>query len=143
MAFQQEFGGHSNATSVTRADASQTLAKRLLIVEDDIFLTLLLEEQLADMDYESRQASDVAGALALIQTEIFDGAILDINLAGETIYPVATSLSERNIPFAFSSGSGRAAISGEFRNRPTLGKPYTTNDLQRVLCAMFPPANCR
>lgn len=138
MVIQQDFVRHSDATSVNQADAAQTRAKRLLIVEDDIFLTLLLEDQLADMDYESQQASDVAGALALIQTEIFDGAILDINLAGETIYPVAVSLNERNIPFAFSTGSGIAAISREFRSRPTLGKPYTNKDLQRVLCAMFP-----
>ncbi|MDR3520882.1 MAG: response regulator [Acidocella sp.] len=138
MVIQQDFVCHASATSVGSTDATRIQAKRLLIVEDDLLLAFLLEDQLADMSYESLQASSVTGALALIESERFDGAILDVNLADGTIYPVAVALNERNIPFAFSTGSGKAAISATFRSRPTLGKPYSTHDLQRVLTAMFP-----
>ena len=65
-----------------------------------------------------------------------DGAILDVTLRGEFVYPVAEELIIRNIPFVLASGYGAWALPEAFRDRPRLTKPFTGRQLQEQVVAM-------
>lgn len=77
-------------------------------------------------------AANVADALALIAERSFDAALLDVNLGGEKSYPVADVLSQRDIPFAFSTGYSDHGNRTDLANRPVLAKPFLPNDLVAV-----------
>ena len=111
---------------------------RILIVEDEAAISLLLEDMLLDFGCEVvGPAGRLAAALDLAATESFDLAILDVNVAGEPIYPVAEALQERKVPFVFSTGYGSAGIKDTFRDRPVVQKPFAQSDLrQRLLTAL-------
>ncbi|MGA0598605.1 response regulator [Enterovirga sp. CN4-39] len=117
------------------SEADQKLAGlRVLVVEDEVAISLLLEDMLLDMGCEVvGPAGRLATAAELAQSEQLDLAVLDVNLAGQPIYPVAEALAGRNIPFVFSTGYGSAGIDEPYRDRPVLQKPFAQHELQRVL----------
>ncbi len=78
---------------------------RILIVEDEMMVAMMLEDMLTDLGCEVVKAARVAKAVHLIATTAIDGAILDVNVAGEAVYPVAHELQSRGIPFIFSLSS--------------------------------------
>ena len=98
---------------------------RLLLVEDEYLLALYMSELLGDMGIEIvGPVSCVADALALIEQEpAIDAAILDVNLAGEAVFPVADRLEERRVPFAFASGYDPALMPARFRDIAVCQKP--------------------
>ena len=107
---------------------------RVLVVEDEAAISLLLEDMLLDFGCEIvGPAARLGTALDLVQNGLIDLAILDVNVAGEPIYPVAAALAERNVPFVFSTGYGSAGIEDLYRNRPVLQKPFAQTDLQQKL----------
>ena len=107
---------------------------RVLVVEDEAAISLLLEDMLVDFGCEVvGPAARLATALDLAQDEALDIAILDVNLAGEPIYPVAAALVERKVPFVFSTGYGNAGIEDAYRERPVLQKPFAQRDLRETL----------
>lgn len=107
---------------------------RVLVVEDEAAISLLLEDMLLDFGCEIvGPAARLGTALELVQNGLIDLAILDVNVAGEPIYPVAAALAERNVPFVFSTGYGSAGIEDLYRNRPVLQKPFAQTDLQQKL----------
>jgi CheY-like chemotaxis protein len=113
---------------------------RLLVVEDETMVALMLEDML---DEFGCVVVDVAGTLsrgmAIVADEplSFDGAILDVNLGGERVYPVATRLAERGVPFIFCTGYGRHGLDTDFAHVPTLAKPYMPEDLQKILVTVM------
>jgi CheY-like chemotaxis protein len=110
--------------------------KRVLVVEDEAAIAMLLEDMLLDFGCEIvGPAARLATALDLAQRESFDLAILDVNVAGEPIYPVAEALAERGVPLVFSTGYGGAGIKEPFRDRPVVQKPFSQADLKRTLIA--------
>lgn len=107
---------------------------RVLVVEDEAAISLLLEDMLLDFGCEViGPAARLSAALDAVAREVVDIAILDVNVAGEPIYPVAEALVQRSIPFVFSTGYGSAGIKDSFRNRPVLQKPFAQNDLKQKL----------
>jgi CheY-like chemotaxis protein len=107
---------------------------RVLVVEDEAAISLLLEDMLLDFGCEVvGPAARLAAALDAVQRERLDLAILDVNVAGEPIYPVAEALLERSVPFVFSTGYGSAGIKDAFRDRPVLQKPFAQHDLKQKL----------
>ena len=68
----------------------------------------------------------------------FDAALLDVNLSGETVYPVAEILAFRNIPFAFITGYGTSALSSKYAKAPILHKPIDQQALQDLLVQGHP-----
>ncbi len=80
----------------------------VLLAEDEMLLAMMLEDRLEHFGYRVIKAARVAGCLVLAESAAIDVAILDINLAGEESFPVATVLRRRGIPFLFSSGPGAA-----------------------------------
>lgn len=109
---------------------------RILVVEDELAISMLLEDMLSELGLEVvGPAARLAAAMALAEKEPIDLAMLDVNVAGEPIYPVLEVLSRRSIPYAFSTGYGSAGISEPHRDRPVLQKPFTQYDLEKMLLA--------
>lgn len=109
-------------------------AVRVLIVEDEILVAMLLEDMLKDLGYAVvGMASRVEAALSLIASTELDLAILDINLAGQKSFPVAEVLEKKNIPFIFATGYGQQGLEGKYVSRTVLTKPFRSRDLEQAL----------
>jgi CheY-like chemotaxis protein len=111
---------------------------RVLLVEDEVFIAVLLEEVLAEAGYEVvGPAPHLEAAMQAAADEMLDAAVLDMNLRDRMVFPVATRLRQRGIPFMFCSGYVAAdAIPAEFSDIPRLFKPYRPAELLDVLAAM-------
>jgi CheY-like chemotaxis protein len=106
------------------------------LVEDEALILLMVTEMLEEMGHTVvAEANNIKLALSLAQTANFDVAILDVNLGGEQIEPVAEAISRRNLPFIIASGYVSAAAEQRFRGRPTLQKPFNSAELTKVLQA--------
>ncbi len=105
--------------------------RRILVVEDEMLVLMNIELALQDLGCDDIcAAGNVAEALALVDKQEFDAAMLDVNLAGEKSYPVADALTRRSIPFAFATGGADHGGRTDLDSRPVLRKPY-------VLAAMI------
>jgi CheY-like chemotaxis protein len=112
--------------------------RRILVVEDDMFIRLTLEDMLAELGCQSvSSAATIEQALALIDTEKLDAATLDVNLSGTSSYPVADSLAARDIPFVFSTGYGEGGLRDGYRERPLLKKPFGYQELADALARLI------
>jgi CheY-like chemotaxis protein len=107
---------------------------RILIVEDEWIISNLLADLLVELGCEVvGPATHLAMANELASIEKIDCALLDLNIAGEPVYPVAEILSSRGVPFVFITGYRREKISESFRKRPLLRKPFKAEDLTNLL----------
>src|SRR5665213_3178515 len=98
----------------------------------------MAEDMLADLGCEAvTSAATVNQALALIETEIFDAALLDMNLGGDKSFAVADALAARNVPFIFSTGYTAHGVREGYRGRPVLQKPFRYEDLTGVLSRLL------
>ena len=108
--------------------------RRVLIVEDEVLVSILSEDALTDLGIE---VAGVAGTLeeALAHTEAgnFDCAILDVQIQGKDVFPVAEALAARGVPFVFATGYGQSGVPEKYRGRPVLQKPFMAPELERVL----------
>ena len=113
---------------------------RVLVVEDEAMVAMMIEDMLSDLGCV---VMDVAGtvsrgvALANDLDLALDGAILDINLGGEKVYPVAEALAARRVPFIFSTGYSAAGVVAKFAHVPILAKPYERPELEHELISAF------
>jgi CheY-like chemotaxis protein len=107
---------------------------RILIVEDEMLVAMNIEDMLLELGHEvAGIAGRIGPALSLAREGSFDAAMLDVNLAGDTSFPVADILVERGIPFLFATGYGIDGILPEYRSRPVLQKPFRAADLARAI----------
>ena len=106
---------------------SQTFAgRRVLVVEDEALVAMLLETILEDMGCMAvGPAATVDEGLRMAADEAVDAALLDVNVAGRQVFPVAQALKDRGVPFVFSTGYGEGGLPDEWRGQPTLQKPFT------------------
>jgi CheY-like chemotaxis protein len=117
-----------------RQTVDRRTASRVLIVEDDFLVSLLLEDMLVDLGHQVvGPAADVANALELAEREQIDIAVLDVNLRGSDTYPIAAALAARAIPFVFATGYGRSSLREPYCDAPLLKKPFQQSDLERLL----------
>lgn len=108
--------------------------RRILLAEDEMLVAMLLEDILIDQGHALiGPLAHLDRALQAAQHEAFDLAILDVNLNGQEIYPVAEVLMERGIPFAFSTGYGAQGLAERWQKHPTLQKPYHRDELYRMV----------
>ncbi|MDO7895924.1 response regulator [Pseudomonas citrulli] len=104
---------------------------RVLVVEDEGAIAMLIEEMLEDLGCTVvASVGRLATALETARSVEVDLAILDVNLAGERVFPVAERLRARKIPFLFSTGYGASGVSPEFAGFPVLHKPFSAAELQ-------------
>ena len=112
-------------------------SRRVFVVEDEIMIRMLLEDMLADLGYGvAASAGGLNEAIALARNSDFDLAILDVNLNGDSVYPVADLLMERGVPFVFSTGYGDRGLPEPYRGRPTLQKPFQLSNLENILTSI-------
>lgn len=111
--------------------------RRILIVEDEMIISMLLEDMLEELGFVAvGPAPRLDEAMAMARTAAIEGALLDMNLEGRTTFDVAEALEARGIPFAFATGYGRGGIPERYRHAPVLPKPFRRDDLARVLMKM-------
>ena len=107
---------------------------RILIVEDELMIRMLLEDMLGELGYTiAAEVGRMDEALDAVNKGDFDVAILDVNLSGETTGPVAEALAARGLPFVFATGYGEHGLPAAFRDRPTLKKPSQMDGLDQLL----------
>ena len=112
---------------------------RVLVVEDETLVAMLLEDMLADHGCEvAATASRIPQALEIIDREAgaLQAAILDVNLAGQPSFPIAEALAERGVPFVFATGYGSGGLPEAWREQPTLQKPFSHDEVGRMLKAV-------
>lgn len=123
-------------------DAQPGRRPRLLVVEDEAIVAMLLEDmlRLLGADIVGPVAS-VAAALQLVEAEVgrLDGAVLDVNLGIEPVYPVAERLAGLAIPFAFITGYGVSGIDPHYADHPVLEKPFELGDVEQLVVRHFAP----
>jgi CheY-like chemotaxis protein len=108
--------------------------KRILVVEDELMIRMLLEDMLGELGYTiAAEAARIDEALQAAKNADFDVAILDVNLNGEPISPVADALVARGMPFVFATGYGEQGLPETYRGRPTLKKPFQLDGLKQML----------
>ncbi len=108
---------------------------RILLVEDEAMVAMLMEGMLDGLGCQRVEwAASVPAALQALQREEFDGALLDVNLSGTTVYPVAEALAYRKLPFVFVTGYGRTAdLQARFPAATVLKKPFDSLQLAEVM----------
>jgi CheY-like chemotaxis protein len=115
-------------------DTAKLAGLRVLVVEDEMMVSMLIEDMLADMGcVVVGPASRLDEAIELMKASELDCAVLDVNLGGQPIFPLADLLRERGCPFAFATGYGDAGLRDVDRGSPVLQKPFREGDLARVL----------
>jgi CheY-like chemotaxis protein len=113
---------------------------RVLVVEDEMMVAMLIEDFLEEFGCTIvGPVASIAEAMRLAATEAIDGAMLDINIDGQSIYPVAEELAQRDIPFIFVSGYSTEQFRSEYKNHPRLSKPFRRLHLRRILTETFAP----
>ncbi|MBV8534458.1 MAG: response regulator [Alphaproteobacteria bacterium] len=108
--------------------------RRILVVEDDLMIAMLIDDVLKEAGCEVvGPLPRLAPALQAASSERLDGALLDINLAGELVSPVADRLIERGVPFVFLTGYGWHMLPDRFHTRPLVTKPCRQDMLLTAL----------
>ena len=114
--------------------------RRVLLVEDEMLAVWLLEEMLADLGCAVvGPAASVNQALAMIDAEAIDVAVLDVNLNGQMSYPIADALATRGVPFVFSTGYDKDTLLDGYRIFPVLQKPFHRSELSDALAKLLTP----
>jgi CheY-like chemotaxis protein len=115
--------------------------KRVLVVEDELMIRMLLEGMLTDLGYTvAAQAGGIDEAVAIAKKGGFDVAVLDVNLNGQAVTPVVEILVERGVPFVFASGYGLRGVPEAYRTIPTLQKPFQADALAQAIETAVSPA---
>lgn len=120
---------------------SITAIPSVLLVEDDFLIRMLLEDMLSDLGYEIAAAvGTIAEASELAATGEFSVAILDVNVDGQEIYPVANILAKRGLPFVFVTGYSAGSLAAPYSGHPSLQKPFQAEQLEAALSGLLTTA---
>ena len=116
---------------------------RVLFVEDEAAISLLIEDMLLDLGVEVvGPVSRLDQAEELARTADVEAAVLDISLSGAHSYAVADVLAQRGIPIVFSTGYSVSALPERFKTTPLLQKPFSSQQFAEVLEAALADAPC-
>lgn len=112
----------------------------VLVVEDEAIISFLLEDMLGELGAaDVRHAGTVRSALALLDERIPDLAVLDVNLGGERVYPVAERLAAAGVKFVFTTGYGRSGIEPRWSASAVVQKPFNVETMRAALHAVLSP----
>jgi CheY-like chemotaxis protein len=107
---------------------------KALVVEDETIVSFLLEDMLSELGFSAVwHATDVERALAILRENLPDVAVLDVNLDGQMVYPIAQNLERAGVPFVFASGYGENSISSRWSRQPVLQKPFSLDSFASAL----------
>jgi len=115
-----------------------TVLNRILIVEDEPLIAMMLEDFLDILGKQVAGVADsISTALPLVAAGGIDAAIVDVNLTdGEKCWPVADALAAAGIPFMVATGGGDDMIADGHKHRPVLAKPFTMDAIEQALAAL-------
>ena len=114
--------------------------RRVLVVEDSPLIATVLEDMLQDLGCSVvGPTGNMAFAVDLAKTEAMDAAIIDLNIRGGKVYPVAEVLRDRNVPFLLASGYADWTLREDFKDRPRLTKPYSAELVEQKLLELLEP----
>jgi CheY-like chemotaxis protein len=120
--------GKDSVMIATRAGGS------VFLVEDEVMIRMMVADMLEELGYSvAAEAGEINEAIRLAKSAHFDLAILDVNVNGKVISPVAELIDSRNIPFVFATGYGSSGLPEEYRDRPALQKPFQVETLGRMI----------
>jgi DNA-binding response OmpR family regulator len=106
----------------------------VFLVEDEVMIRMMVSDMLEDLGYTvAAEAGDIDEALRLAESTYFDLAILDVNVNGKMISPVADLIKARKRPFIFATGYGTSGLPEEYRNHPALQKPFQLDTLGKMI----------
>ena len=110
------------------------VGNRILVVEDEPLVAMNLSKSLAELGFfvVGPYSTLAKAATAAVEMEV-DAALLDVNLSGEAVDPVAHILASKNVPFAFITGYGPETLTRKYANAPVLQKPLDQGTLQNLL----------
>jgi DNA-binding response OmpR family regulator len=106
----------------------------VFLVEDEVMIRMMVADMLEELGFTVvAEAGEINEAIRLAQCTEFDLAILDVNVNGKVISPVAELIKARNCPFIFATGYGSSGLPAEYRDRPALQKPFQIETLAKVI----------
>jgi len=106
----------------------------ILIVEDESLVAMDIADCITEAGYRVvGPIGNLSEALRVGRDGVFDAALLDANLGGQTVDELAAALTNRNIPFAFVTGYARETLPADFRHVPVVRKPYEHEHLKQVV----------
>jgi DNA-binding response OmpR family regulator len=106
----------------------------VFLVEDEVMIRMLVADMLEELGYTvAAEAGEIGEAMRLAESTYFDLAILDVNVNGKVISPVADLIKARNRPFIFATGYGSSGLPEEYRDRPALQKPFQLETLGKAI----------
>ena len=106
----------------------------VFLVEDEIMIRMMVADMLEELGCRVvAEVGEIGEAIKLAQFTEFDLAILDVNVNGKLITPVAALIRARNRPFIFATGYGSSGLPEEYRDRPTLQKPFQLETLAEAI----------
>ena len=121
--------------------ASRPQGGSVFLVEDEVMIRMMVADMLDELGYSvAAEAGEINEAIKIAQSTEFDIAILDVNVNGKVITPVAELITARNRPFIFATGYGSSGLPPEFRDRPALQKPFQLETLAQVIAATMKSA---
>jgi DNA-binding response OmpR family regulator len=106
----------------------------VFLVEDEVMIRMMVADMLTELGYSiAAETGEIDQAVKLARTASFDIAILDVNVNGKMISPVAEVIEARNRPFIFATGYGAHGLPPEYRDRPALQKPFQMETLAAMI----------
>jgi CheY-like chemotaxis protein len=106
----------------------------VFLVEDEVMIRMMVADMLEELGFSvAAETGEINEAIRLAQSAEFDLAILDVNVNGKVISPVAELIKARNRPFIFATGYGSSGLPEEYRDRPALQKPFQLETLARLI----------
>jgi len=114
------------------------MSKSFFLVEDEPLIRMMISDMIEELGHRvAAEAGSFDKAMSLASNCAFDVAILDVNLDGANIAPVAEIIAARKIPFLFASGYGSHGIPEAFMDRPGLRKPFQIEELDRTVRSLL------
>ena len=112
--------------------------RRILIVEDSPVVAPFTADLLGELGCEVvGPAPNMAAARELVEAGEFDGALMDIHIRGAQVFPLCEILAAKGLPFVLTSGYADRQMPEKWQDRPRLQKPYTVDEVERALSALF------
>lgn len=133
--------GSAPAPGTAARAAAPLSGLRVLVVEDEVMISLVLCDMVSDFGGTVAAAAGwLPKALELARYGVFDLAILDINLHGANAGEVADVLKSRGVPLVFATGYGESGIPPHLKDWPVVAKPYAEKDLRIGMLAALAKA---
>ena len=113
---------------------TRPLGGSVFLVEDEVMIRMMVADMLEELGFRvAAEAGEINEAMKLAQSVDFDIAILDVNVNGKVISPVAELIQARNLPFIFATGYGSSGLPEDYRDRPALQKPFQLETLAKMI----------